>query len=136
MDSCDQQPGKVIATRPGEVAVLTEARGGCGRCQSPGGCGRPMDERPTTTWLANTDGFQVGEEVTLLVETPALERAAWAAYGAPLMGLLLGAWSGQTWGDLGALLGAVVGLGSGLYWVRWRSANLSPHLWLERRNQS
>ena len=95
-----------------------------------------MDERPSTTWLPNTDQFEVGDEVTLLVETPALEHAAWIAYGAPLMALLLGAWSGQTWGDLGGLVGAVVGLASGLYWVRWRSRGLSPHLWLERRNQS
>lgn len=136
MSPCDVQPGKVIAVNERQAAVLTQARGGCGRCQSPGGCGRPMDERPTTTWLDNTGAFKVGDEVNLVVEVPALERAALSAYGIPLAGLLIGAGLGQTAGDGAAMAGAALGLVLGLGWVRWVSAKRSPHIWIEPRNQS
>jgi len=96
-----------------------------------------MDERVTTTWLENTGDFQVGDEVNLMVQTPMLERAAWTAYGLPLIGLLLGGYAGQSLaGDGTSVLGAVLGLLGSLAWVRWRSHHLSPHLWIEPRNQS
>lgn len=129
---CDRQPGKVVAEKDGQIAVLTQARGGCGRCQSPGGCGRPMDERPSTTWIRNEKHFQVGDTVDLVVETPALERAAAQAYGIPLATLITGAGIGQVGGDVAALTGAVLGLSAGLAWTRWQAHKLSPHLWVER----
>lgn len=132
VELCDRQPGKVVAEKDGQIAVLTQARGGCGRCQSPGGCGRPMDERPSTTWVSNEQHFQVGDAVDLVVETPALERAAAHAYGIPLAALLAGAGLGQAWGDVAALIGAAIGLFFGLGWARWQAHKLSPHLWAER----
>ncbi len=136
MAECDTQPGKIVAIRDDQVAVQTQARGGCGRCQSPGGCGRPMDERTTTTWLPNSGDYQVGDAVDLLVAVPELEHAAWRAYGIPLITLMAGAYAGQSAGDLFAVIGAGLGLLAGLAWVRWRSRRLSPHLWIQPRNQS
>ncbi len=136
VNHCDTQPGKIIAERPGEVAVLTHARGGCGRCRQPGGCGRPMDERPTTTWMPNTADFEVGDEVELNVATPALEKAAWSAYGIPLAGLILGAAVGKVGGDAVSVAVGLGGLWAGLGYVRWRSHRLAPELWLTRVNKS
>ena len=91
-----------------------------------------MDERPSTTWVSNEQNFHVGDAVDLVVETPALERAAAQAYGVPLAALLAGAGLGQAWGDIAALIGAAIGLSFGLAWARWQAHKLSPHLWAEQ----
>ena len=136
MNPCDQQPGKIIATQGDHVAVLTHARGGCGRCRQPGGCGRPMDTRPNTTWMVNHDDNEVGEDVLLNVATPALEKAAWSAYGVPLAGMIAGAGLGSLLGEGWSVALALGGLWTGLAWVRWRSHRLAPHIWLSRSSES
>lgn len=133
---CDSQPGRIIAFRNDEVAVLTEGRGGCGRCQQPGGCGRPVLPKATTTWVKNDNDYQVGDEVLLHVATPALEKAAWVAYGVPLVGLIVGAGVGVPLGDAASVATALVGLWGGLAWVRWRTHKLAPHLWVTPVNES
>lgn len=132
MTPCDQQPGKIIAVQDGKVAVLTHARGGCGRCRQPGGCGRPMDDRPNTTWMVNHEGFDVGEDVFLNVATPALEKAAWSAYGVPLLAMIAGAGLGSLFGEGWSVGFALAGLWVALGWVRWRSHKLAPTIWLSR----
>ncbi|QGG80735.1 hypothetical protein GH975_09200 [Litorivicinus lipolyticus] len=136
VNHCDTQPGKIIAERPGQVAVMTHARGGCGRCRQPGGCGRPMDERPTTTWIDNEAGFEVGDAVELNVATPALEKAAWSAYGIPLAGLIVGGGLGVAFGDAVSVALGLAGLWLGLGYVRLRSHRLAPQMWITPVNKS
>lgn len=133
---CNVQQGRVVAFRGDEVAVVTEPQGGCGRCQQPGGCGRKTLTKASTSWVKNTHGAEVGEIVNLHVATPALEKAAWLAYGVPLLGLLGGAGLGLALGEGGSIIGAIAGLWGALAWVRWRSHKLAPVLWLTPVNES
>jgi sigma-E factor negative regulatory protein RseC len=99
---------------------VTDAGGGCGRCNEPGGCravqitqafGLPRDEFS----LPLRDGVEAGDRVRITIPDGAPLEAALASYGLAAVLLLLGAVLGaMLGGDAGADLHAAGGGAAGL----------------------
>lgn len=93
----------------------------CGQCGSRHACGVSMDDGrgPKLFRLPNTIGAKAGDRVMLTVPAGAVFKAAALSYLLPVMASLVGAVAGTAWqGDLGALLGAGLGLVAGLVVLR------------------
>lgn len=100
---------------------VTDAGGGCGRCNEPGGCravqltqafGLPRDEFA----LPRADGIQAGDRVRISIPDGAPLEAALVSYGLGAVLLLVGAalgtmLAGDLAADLHAAGGGAVGLG-------------------------
>jgi len=109
--------GRVVRAAKGLVWVRATEKGGCGRCDEPGGCGAAkitevFGKKDSVFILANRIGALEGDEVRLQVEDGAPLKAALLSYGLGILLLLLGAASVSLLfpGDLGAALGALAGL--------------------------
>lgn len=100
----------------------------CGACSQQQGCGSVgvLDDalgqgrKPQLLRLSNTIGARPGDTVTIRAADGMVFKAAWRAYGIPLLLGLLGAllaasMSGEDWA---ALTGLLAGLVSGVLWVR------------------
>lgn len=107
--------GVVVALEDGYAQVQVDASG-CGRCHEAGGCGgNPLNQffgKPTRLFRTlNPENSVIGECVTLVIADGSIRRSAVRAYVWPLILLLLGAFVGLALdGELGAMLGALVGL--------------------------
>ena len=105
----------------------------CGLCGQTRGCGvsiwgRLLGHRSSVVRAENQINAQAGDNVVVGVDEKALLASSMAAYGVPLISLLVGAALGgsfataQAYADLYALVGAGAGLALGLLWLRGHSA--------------
>ncbi|HQZ01602.1 MAG TPA: SoxR reducing system RseC family protein [Thauera sp.] len=116
-----QALAQVKRVEAGQVWLrVSDAGGGCGRCDEPGGCrsvqitqafGLPKSEFALPTKL----GLKVGDEVVIRIPDGAALKAAMASYGLGVVLLVAGAALGSALstagsGDPGAALGGACGL--------------------------
>ena len=93
---------------------------GCARCASGRGCGAglaPAGGGTREIRIASPAGrsFEVGDSVRLELAPGRLIRSAALAYGLPLLLALGAAIAGSAGGDTAAALGAIAGLGAGVF---------------------
>ena len=98
----------VVAVEPGAVEVrLAPGCGACSGCAGACGATRSNWRLPIRTGAEaphDDARFTPGRTITVQIREPALRRVALRAYGAWLLGLLVGALAGMTFGAL--VLGA------------------------------
>ena len=114
--------GIVIKTESNNYAqVVTDRKGACGGCQSsPGGCRSYLAGAKMESRLANPVGAEPGDLVKIHLSSVNLFIGAAILYLLPVLGLLLGAFSG-VWASRafglteisGSIGGALAGLGIG-----------------------
>lgn len=120
------ETGKVIGIKGDQAWVQTIRASACQSCSARSGCGQRVlasvtGGRANQVLVANTIGARVGEEVTIGIEERALLGASIRVYAFPLAAMVLATIVGHnlTGGsDLGAMVGAAVGLGSGFLLAR------------------
>lgn len=124
----------------GETAwVHCESQAGCARCAAGEGCGAGLfakllrgrlQELPVHIPPELAGRIGADDWVLLGLSVSAVQNASFLLYGLPLAGLLLGTVAGSQLlaGDAGAFIGAVAGLGGGLWLARRRGAALGERL--------
>ena len=115
-----QAMAQVLRVEAGRAWLrVTDAGGGCGRCDEPGGCrsvqitqafGLPKAEFVLPTALE----LRAGDKVVISIPDGAPLKAALASYGLGVVLLVAGAALGSVWsadgtGDFGAALGGLAG---------------------------
>lgn len=127
----ENAPSLVMATiraRDGEFAMVEVAQGGCGRCHEKGGCGgqnisQMLCTTPKTYRVRNSLAAGVGERVMVAVRHGSVRRIANIVYVFPLLAAIVLAALGHQWfGEPGAMMGAVLGLGGAFAFISRRSA--------------
>lgn len=85
--------GTVVATGPGTATVSVEAAVACARCAAGRGCGAGLLQRGKAKVLevSVAEGLEldVGDRVRLDLAPDRLLRAAWLAYGLPLLSMVV-----------------------------------------------
>ena len=144
-----QAMAQVLRVETGHAWLrVTDAGGGCGRCDEPGGCrsvqitqafGLPKAEFVLPTALE----LRAGDKVVVSIPDGAPLKAALASYGLGVVLLVVGAALGEVWsadgaGDLGAALGGLAGLllAFALNRVLFRSRNWRAQLRMELAAQA
>lgn len=105
----------------------------CGLCGQTRGCGvsiwgRLLGHRNTVVRAENRINARAGDNVVVGLDEKALLASSMAAYGVPLISLLIGAALGGSFAstegsaDAYGLMGAGAGLALGLLWLRGHSA--------------
>ena len=121
MSQCD---AVVIEVNGDEALVELPARAAaCGNCKDSAACsaGMPGEGGVRRYRLSNRIGARVGDHVQLGSADGLLWQASLASYVVPLLLALAAAWVGQACGgDGAALVGLLLGLGSGLWLLRRR----------------
>lgn len=116
----------VVARVDGKFAWLQMQAQGCGQCAGSGGCGLGDGREARLQKVTNTVGARQGEIVVVSVPPGAVIKAAVISYLVPLMLAVCGAAVGTSWAeDIGAVAGAVTGLGAGWLWLRAVSSRLA-----------
>ncbi len=120
----------VVRSLSGSQAFVEVEGGGCGRCHEEGGCGgqqlTQMFCGPKTWQVANSIDAQVGDRVLICIEEGALRQTANLMYVLPLLCLILGALLGHHFfGELQAIVGALLGGGLAFCWVSRRIADIA-----------
>jgi len=119
-----------VRSLDGDEALVEVELGGCGRCHEKGGCGgqqltQMLCSGPKNYRVANPHGARVGDQVTVAITPGTVRRTANLAYGVPLTATIIGAAIGtQIAGDLGAIIGALLGISCSVFYIRHR-ANLT-----------
>ena len=114
-----QERARVLRIADDVAWVRCETQAGCQRCAEGRGCGggifaRLLGDRLQEIPVKMTDAVQPDDWVMVGLEPAAVQNAAFLMYGLPLLLLLLGAVLGDAMtGDIGALVGAALGLGGG-----------------------
>ena len=114
--------GIVIKTESGTYAqVVTDRKGACGGCQpTPGGCRSCLVSAKMESRVANPVDAKTGDLVKIHLSSTSLFTGAAILYLLPILGLLIGAFTGtwvstefgqsQMFGSIGgAITGLVVG---------------------------
>jgi len=114
--------GIVIKTESGDYAqVVTDRKGACGGCQSTsGGCRSCLASAKLESRVANPVSAKTGDLVKVHLSSANLFTGAAILYLLPVLGLLLGAFTG-IWASTafglteisGSIGGAIAGLGIG-----------------------
>lgn len=120
------ETGKVVALANDRAWVQTIRTSACQSCSARAACGqralaRVSGGRANQILVANAVGARVGDEVVIGIDEQSLLAASLAVYGGPLLLMILASIAGYRWfggTDGSAILGALVGLGSGFWWVR------------------
>ena len=118
----------------GDEALVEVEQGGCGRCHEEGGCGgqqltQMFCSGPKSYRVANPHGAQPGDQVTVAIAAGTIRQTANLAYGLPLTVTIAGAAIGtQINGDLGAMIGAAVGIAGSLIYIRRRAQSAGGNL--------
>jgi sigma-E factor negative regulatory protein RseC len=114
--------GIVIKTEPGNYAqVATDRKGACGGCQStPGGCRSCLASAKMESRVVNPVSAETGDLVKIHLSSTDLLTGAAIIYLLPILGLLIGAftgaWASTAFGQteiFGSIGGAIIGLGIG-----------------------
>ncbi len=120
-----------ITALDGAYAMVRMDETGCGRCHEEGGCGgnnlgKMLCNSPQTFRVLNPGNAPLGSRVTVVIAEGAVRRSALLGYGMPLLALFAGTAAGMALaGEVGAIVGAIVGLGLAwlaLYFARIRRA--------------
>lgn len=111
------QTGVVVALEGPLAKVRAMRSQGCAACTCSGG-DNAQNGREHILFAYNPNGAAVGQTVRLEMRADRTAAASLILYGAPLLGLFLGAWLGSRLGffshqDLDALTGALPGLAMG-----------------------
>ncbi|MCP5254440.1 MAG: SoxR reducing system RseC family protein [Zoogloeaceae bacterium] len=117
---------QVVDLRGDRVRVRVDAgRGGCGRCNEPGGCGGArlselFGPNRNEFEIENTIGALRGEEVVLCIAEDASLKAALVGYGLPVVCVIAGAAVGTALAGSGsqdawALFGALAGVALAMF---------------------
>ncbi len=136
----------VVTACDGEFAqVRAERHSACGGCSASGVCGtaalaKLVGQRHFLLRVLNPLGVHPGERVVIGLQEAALARASIAAYLVPILAMILFAILGQelavrlnfTATEPASILGGLLGLSGGLYWLR-EFANRISH---DKRYQS
>jgi sigma-E factor negative regulatory protein RseC len=125
----------VVSTDQHQAALEILRNKPCGLCGQTRGCGlsfwgKLFAHRANTFKAKNHIEAKVGDVVVVGVEESALLFSAVAVYGIPLLFLLIGAFSGNAFGDglhadRNTAIGAVLGLLLGYIWVKGHAQGLS-----------
>jgi len=115
--------GRVKSVAERRATVVIAAVPPCRRCQEGRGCGAGLFGAGRGPVELDIDvplshNIKPGDDIVLVLASAGLLEGALAAYGIPLAGLVTGALAASPVagaGDGAALLGAIVGLGSGLF---------------------
>ena len=109
--------GTIVELKGREVAVvMCQKHGACEHCPSSGACQIGDDGRSMVVEAFNQIGAEVGERVKIVTSTKNFLQSSFMLYIVPVIGLLVGAISGQLIGerfDLGLdpkLLSALLGV--------------------------
>lgn len=118
-----------IVDRAGELRAVIEVdvAAVCSRCAEGKGCGAGIlgaGRGIKRVEIVIDPGFQLseGDQVQLTLAPDSILRASIIVYGIPLLGAVVGAAAayGLSFGDLGAAIAALAGLGAGLLFSRRR----------------
>ncbi len=101
----------------------------CGSCAQSGSCGASTLEadrtelhqrKPLLLRLPNTIGAQPGDEVIIRAADGVVLRAAWLAYGMPLLLALAAALAATAWigSEIVTFIAMLLGLGAGVFLLR------------------
>jgi sigma-E factor negative regulatory protein RseC len=122
-----EQTGRVVAVGNGFAIVETAPRTACGSCRVEGACGAAglahlLGRRRDPVRIVDHLGLAPGDNVVLGLQAAMLMRAAAVAYGAPLVGLVLGSMLAAGIGlpEGMVALASGVGLVAGFAWLRLR----------------
>lgn len=137
--------GTVVGLSGDRLKVRVDpGRGGCGRCNEPGGCGGTQLSGlfgPTRNEfeISNSIGARNGDEVVLCISEGASLKSALVGYGLPVVLVIAGAAMGTAAAgrgaeDLSALAGALGGIVLAFPLGRWlrRRAGWTSGLELRR----
>ena len=121
------QPVTVVQVKNGR-ALVRWTPSTCSGCVVP--CGS-WTRQARELWVAAPSDCESGDRCRLVTSEDWLLQAAATAYGIPLLALLVGvvagaAWVPSAWQDIGALVGAIIGLA--LAWPYARAAAPEPEL--------
>lgn len=117
----------VVRALEGTRALVEVEQGGCGRCHEEGGCGgqhltQMFCGGPRTYYADNDIGAIVGDPVVVAIAAGSVRQSANLAYILPLTVSIGGAMLGSVnHGNLGAMIGAGVGLVVAFVLIRLRS---------------
>ena len=128
-----EEAGKVVAIEDKYVWVETVRESACTSCTSKAACGQRLLEMSSSgkshvIRVLSNQKVDVGDEVVLGIEESVMFKSAVLAYLFPLLSLFLGAYVFSFfWGidDLSVGSGALAGLLTGLWFVRYYSKNSS-----------
>jgi sigma-E factor negative regulatory protein RseC len=125
----------IVSTDQNKAALEILRNKPCGLCGQTRGCGlsfwgKLFAHRANTFKAKNHIEAKVGDVVVVGVEESALLFSALTVYGIPLLFLLLGAFSGNAFGDglhadRNTAIGAVIGLLLGYLWVKGHAQSKS-----------
>lgn len=149
MSLANQSEATVVRVEPGLAWVRTRGRqSACGACERKEACAVASSgdllngsDDGQLLCLANTIHAQPGDHVLVQIEGGAVWRAAWRAYGWPLLLALLAAifLKYLTGSELLAGIGVLLGLLAGFYQLKGRgldSKQSSPILTLKFKSSS
>lgn len=119
-------PVRVVSSADGVVQVLPTAQSGCGGCASSGSCGvsglgKYFAHGRKAIEVRCDANVRAGDELQLQMSEGDLLKAGLLAYLLPTVLALAGAGIAASagLGDVGAVLGAAVGMAAGLLLGRW-----------------
>lgn len=133
-----KEVGKVVAVDTDGLWVETIQKSACDQCSARSGCGqrlladsvmKNMSQIKAYYTPENTRIWSVGDNVEIGLSENALVTAALVVYMLPLMFMVSFAYLGAVLGsgDLGAGLGAMLGLAMGAFFVRWHAYRYRPN---------
>lgn len=127
-----QMRAMVLSIKGQEAEISPLGGGGCGHCDSAGGCGSGKltqmfcSSQPRSFIVLNQAQAKVGDEVIISLPEGSLLHSSWRMYLLPLLFMLAAGFLGVSFAhdaatrDGYALIGALVGLGGGFavgkYW--------------------
>lgn len=128
----NQETALVVDIAEGGVWVESFQQSSCGGCQAKQGCGQhtlSQIGRPVRLWVETQERYELGETVTLSLPHGALAVSATVLYGAPLLGLVLGAVIGYQGGsDILSIVSGLGGLVIG-FWLARKISNKQKDHW-------
>ena len=125
--------GKVTGTaEDGWAQLIIERTGGCGGCQTTHKCHSCLSHAKTEARALNVVGAKTGDLVSVSINTGTLLKSAAILYFLPVVGLLVGAFTGPVVGKMlglsetgSAILFGFVGLCLGFIFVVFYSRKMS-----------
>lgn len=128
----------VIALHGEEADISPLHGGGCGRCDSAGGCGSSKlnqlfcSDRPRVFRVLNRARAAVGDEVNVVLAEGSVWHGAWRLYLLPLLLMFVAAALAASFATLPAardgyaVAGALLGLLAGFAWARFGPGRSAP----------
>ena len=126
-----EEQATVVRIEGDDAWVETQRQSSCSACSASKGCGTSvlsnvLGKRINHVRVLNSIDVKPGDQVIIGVEEQSLVRGSIAVYLVPLVSMfslaLFADWFAkqQNWGqhDLAAIIGAVIGFGLGLSWLK------------------